>query len=106
MSISSKIEPFAVGGTSGMLASCFVHPIDLAKVRLQLFTTQNPGIPKPSFSGILAQMIKNDGIFSIYSGISAALARQAIYGTARIGLHRSFSMELQKRNNGQPLSFG
>lgn len=31
--------------------------------------------------------------------------RQAVYGTARIGLHRSFSTELQRRNDGKPLSF-
>ena len=31
--------------------------------------------------------------------------RQAVYGTARIGLHRSFSNELQRRNDGKALSF-
>ena len=37
--------------------------------------------------------------------MSAALMRQAVYGTARIGLHRSISDELVRRNNGQNLSF-
>lgn len=32
--------------------------------------------------------------------------RQCVYGTARIGLHRTFSDELQRRNNGNALSFG
>lgn len=90
-----------------MAATCCVHPIDLAKVRLQLFSIHHPAnTVKPSFAGILGQMIKKDGFFSIYSGLSAALARQAVYGTARIGLHRSFSTELQRRNEGKPLSFG
>jgi len=107
MSVTATIEPFAVGGTSGMLASCCVHPIDLAKVRLQLYSTLHPSsTTKPGFAGILTQMIKTHGFFSIYSGLSAALARQAVYGTARIGLHRSFSTELQRRNDGKPLSFG
>lgn len=32
--------------------------------------------------------------------------RQAVYGTARIGLHRSFSAKLQELYDNQPLSFG
>lgn len=106
MELSATLQPFVVGGASAMLASCCVHPIDLAKVRLQLFSGLNPGVPRPGFSGILAAMIKNDGFLSIYSGLSAALMRQAVYGTARIGLHRTFSAELQKQNDGLPLSFG
>ena len=31
--------------------------------------------------------------------------RQAVYGTARIGLHRSISDALVQMNNGQPISF-
>ena len=45
------------------------------------------------------------GILSVYSGLSAAIARQASYGTARIGLHRSFSDALVQRNDGKPLPF-
>ena len=117
-------QPFAVGGISGMLASSVVHPIDLSKVRLQLFATMNPDLPKPSFATIIGTMIRKEGyvifrlvtfnlfIFalkfrftSIYAGLSASLLRQAVYGTARIGLHRSFSSELQRRNDGKALSF-
>lgn len=88
-----------------MLASSCIHPIDLSKVRLQLFATLNPGVPKPSSFTILSEMVKKDGVKSIYSGLSASLMRQAVYGTARIGLHRTFSENLKKRNNGEPLSF-
>jgi hypothetical protein len=38
-------------------------------------------------------------------GLSASLLRQAVYGTARIGLHRSFSSQLVDWNAGQPVSF-
>ena len=50
-------------------------------------------------------MIKNEGFMSIYAGLSASLMRQLIYGTARIGLHRSFSDYIKERNNGQNPSF-
>ena len=55
---------------------------------------------------MLVNMVKKDGISSIYAGISAALMRQMVYGTARIGLHRSFSDILIERNHGKSLSFG
>lgn len=100
------IQPFVCGGLSACLASTFIHPIDLSKVRLQLFATLNPGKPKPSFISILRTLIKEEGFTAIYAGLSASLMRQAVYGTARIGLFRSFSDNLSKRNNGEPLSFG
>jgi solute carrier family 25 (mitochondrial oxoglutarate transporter), member 11 len=106
MSTASTLQPFVVGGASAIFSSCCVHPIDLAKVRLQLFSACNPGLQKPGFISMLTTMVKNEGFFSIYNGLSASVMRQAFYGTARIGLHRSFSNALQKRNNGEPLSFG
>jgi solute carrier family 25 oxoglutarate transporter 11 len=100
--VAAVIQPFLCGGLAACIASTVVHPIDLAKVRLQLL----PGKVKPSFVTLLTTMIKNEGILSIYSGLSAAYMRQCIYGTARIGLHRSFSDYLSERNQGKPLSFG
>eukprot|EP01039_Chlorochromonas_danica_P010664 gene10664-11828_t len=105
-STGKAFQPFVVGGASAMLSSSCVHPIDLAKVRLQLFATINPTLPKPSFVRIIQNMIATEGFFSIYTGLSAALMRQAVYGTARIGLHRKISNDLLAANNGQPLSFG
>lgn len=88
-----------------MTASTVIHPIDLAKVRMQLFSTLNPGASQPGFVSILSKMVKEEGVISIYAGLSAALMRQAVYGTARIGLHRYFSAELTKRNDNKPLPF-
>lgn len=36
------IKPFVNGGTSGMLATSIIQPIDLVKVRIQLGATGNP----------------------------------------------------------------
>lgn len=102
----STAQPFVCGGLSACFASSIVHPVDLAKVRLQLFALQHAGMPRPSFPEIITTMVKKEGFTSIYSGLSAALARQCVYGTARIGLHRTFSDYLQKRNDGKPLNFG
>lgn len=84
-----------------MFASTCIHPIDLAKVRIQLMEGAN----KPSFPLLLTRIAKDEGISACYAGLSAALMRQAVYGTARIGLHRSFSDHLVKQNDGKPIGF-
>jgi len=73
---------------------------------MQLFGQLNPGKPVPGFGTILTTMIKNDGITSVYKGVDAAIGRQLVYGTARIGLHRAFSDKLQEMNDGKPINFG
>lgn len=77
----------------------------MVQVRMQLFGQLNPGKPVPNFASILSNMVKSDGITSIYKGVDAAIGRQLVYGTARIGLHRAFSDELKRRNDGKPISF-
>ncbi len=72
---------------------------------MQLYGQLNPGKPVPGFGNILSTMIKNDGIFSVYKGVDAAIGRQLVYGTARIGLHRTFSDALVQYNDGKPINF-
>lgn len=72
---------------------------------MQLFGQLNPGKPVPGFANILTTMVKSDGIASVYKGVDAAIGRQLVYGTARIGLHRAFSDKLKEMNDGKPISF-
>lgn len=106
MAISKTLEPFVCGGSAATFASCVIHPIDLAKVRMQLYGHMNPGKPIPNFPEILSAMIRDQGVGSIYKGVDAAIGRQMVYGTARIGLHRTFSDKLVAYNDGKPLNFG
>jgi len=73
---------------------------------MQLYGQLNPGKPVPGFYTILSKMVKNDGVPSIYKGVDAAIGRQLVYGTARIGLHRTFSDKLVEWNDGKPINFG
>lgn len=73
---------------------------------MQLFGQMNPGKPIPSFVSIISTSVKQDGIGAIYKGVDAAIGRQMVYGTARIGLHRTFSDMLVEWNDGKPISFG
>ena len=73
-----------------------MQPIDLIKTRIQVVgKAQNIGAVT-----IAKNLIKNEGVMKLYAGLSASLMRQAIYGTARLGLHRVFSNYLKERNNG------
>jgi len=99
------LQPFVCGGLSTMFASSCIHPIDLAKVRLQLIGQGVANSTRPSAFTILREMIRAEGVKSIYAGLSAALLRQATYGTARIGLHQSFSNYLIKHNDGKNIPF-
>eukprot|EP00752_Nemacystus_decipiens_P001800 g1739.t1 len=105
MPVAATVQPFVCGGLAACFASSCIHPIDLAKVRIQLLGSMSPDTKKPSFPALLTSMVKAEGISSIYAGLSAALMRQAIYGTARIGLHRTFSDKLQERNQGSEIPF-
>ena len=72
---------------------------------MQLYGQLNPGKPIPGFGTIIQKIVKKDGVSAIYKGVDAAIGRQMVYGTARIGLHRTFSDALVKWNDGKPVNF-
>ncbi|OBA22212.1 mitochondrial carrier [Metschnikowia bicuspidata var. bicuspidata NRRL YB-4993] len=74
--------PFWYGGASSMAACLVTHPLDLAKVRLQTAAT-----PGQSLFSMVYQIVRNEGIFKIYSGLTASLLRQATYSTVRFGAY-------------------
>ena len=80
-----------VGGLSAITASIVVQPMDLTKTRLQL-------MPKGTSPLTVARdIIAKDGVAGLYNGVSASILRQAVYGTARLGLHGEFSAYLKKQ---------
>uniref|UniRef100_A0A7E5A2B5 Mitochondrial 2-oxoglutarate/malate carrier protein n=1 Tax=Panagrellus redivivus TaxID=6233 RepID=A0A7E5A2B5_PANRE len=77
---------FAFGGLAGMGATMFVQPLDLVKNRMQLSGTAGKKEYRSSFHA-LRTIVANEGIFSVYNGLSAGLARQASYTTTRLGIY-------------------
>lgn len=75
--------PFWYGGFGGCVACVATHPLDLAKVRLQTSTV----LPKPTVLNMSLQILKDDGIVGIYSGLSAGLLRQCTYSLTRFGVY-------------------
>ncbi|KAH6829819.1 Mitochondrial substrate carrier family protein [Perilla frutescens var. hirtella] len=91
----STVKPFINGGTSGMLATCVIQPIDMIKVRIQLGQGSAVEVSK--------NMLKNEGVGAFYKGLSAGLLRQATYTTARLGSFKILTSKATEANDGKAL---
>lgn len=78
-----KYVVFATSGLGGCLGWAVVHPFNTIAVRANLASASGQ-----TFS--LSQMMKNQGFWSLYDGLSAGLARQIFYATSRLGLFEIF----------------
>ncbi|KAI9311456.1 putative mitochondrial dicarboxylate carrier protein [Zopfochytrium polystomum] len=96
----ASIQPFVFGGLAGMTATTVIQPVDMVKVRLQLVGEGAHVTSRPSPFKVAYSLIKSNGFSSLYTGLSAGLARQATYTTARMGIFNSLMAEMQKRENG------
>lgn len=100
--IFDVVRPIVIGGAAGISATTVIQPFDCIKVRMQL---EGEGV-KNVKGGLLQmgrQIVQNDGFLGLYRGYSAAFMRQAIYGSARMGLFRVFSDAM--REPGKQLPF-
>eukprot|EP01134_Creolimax_fragrantissima_P004598 CFRG4598T1 len=92
--IWKSLQPFVYGGTAGMFATTCIQPIDLVKVRIQLSGEGGASASRNPFA-VGATIVRSDGFFSLYRGLSAGLLRQATYTTARMGMFRTFTEKLK-----------
>jgi len=80
-------KPFVTGSLAGCSATVCIQPIDMVKVRIQLGAAEGGSTSPFKIAG---DMIKEDGIGSMYKGLSAGLLRQVVYTGARLGLYDMF----------------
>ncbi|KAB7503294.1 Mitochondrial dicarboxylate carrier [Armadillidium nasatum] len=83
--MSSKEQRLAkwyFGGVASCGAACFTHPLDTLKVHLQ---TQQ----ETKLGGVQMAMrvVKTQGFFALYNGLSASLLRQVTYSTTRFAIY-------------------
>lgn len=74
--ILDAVLPFALGGCSGMIATCFVQPVDMVKVRIQIKSELNSNLPKEgkisskvSPIGVAKEIYASGGIKAFYKGL-------------------------------------
>uniref|UniRef100_A0AAV1TS44 Mitochondrial 2-oxoglutarate/malate carrier protein n=1 Tax=Peronospora matthiolae TaxID=2874970 RepID=A0AAV1TS44_9STRA len=92
--IALTAQPYLCGGSAAVFAAVAIHPIDLVKVHLQLAGQTGANVTGLS---VTRSVIAQQGISGLYAGLSAAVARQMVYGTARLGMHRAFSDKMSAR---------
>eukprot|EP01062_Namystynia_karyoxenos_P001392 TRINITY_DN10476_c0_g1_i1.p1 TRINITY_DN10476_c0_g1~~TRINITY_DN10476_c0_g1_i1.p1 ORF type:complete len:296 (+),score=66.96 TRINITY_DN10476_c0_g1_i1:42-929(+) len=76
----SPAATFACSMAGGVTGWMPIHPFDVLKTRMQI----NPNAP---FGTLISTMVKDEGHKGFYSGLSAAVARQVVYTTLRLGLY-------------------
>eukprot|EP00397_Hematodinium_sp_SG-2012_P050578 GEMP01058854.1.p1 GENE.GEMP01058854.1~~GEMP01058854.1.p1 ORF type:complete len:300 (+),score=64.05 GEMP01058854.1:41-940(+) len=81
-------KPFVTGSISGCMATCCIQPIDMVKVRIQLNASAGNSVSPVT---VFSDLVKSDGFFSLYRGLSAGLTRQVVYTGARLGLYDIFT---------------
>ena len=70
-----------------MGATCFVQPLDLVKNRMQLSGEGGKAREHKTSLHAIRHIVKNEGVFAFYNGLSAGLLRQATYTTTRLGIY-------------------
>merc|ERR1719219_2772793 len=85
-----------------MAATCFVQPLDLVKNRMQVM--KSDGGKRPSSLTVISNVVKNEGVATLYTGLSAGLLRQALYTTTRLGIYTSL-FETFSSPDGSPPGF-
>ncbi|CAO3608681.1 unnamed protein product [Cunninghamella blakesleeana] len=103
-STAQSVKSFLSGGFGGMCAVLVGQPFDLVKVRLQ--TTE--GIYK-STGDCFKQIIKKDGVFGLYRGMSAPLASiTPIFAVSFFSydLGKKIAVGLRSDKTERPLSLG
>ncbi|RHZ85450.1 hypothetical protein Glove_65g84 [Diversispora epigaea] len=97
--LKNKEYPFWFGGAASCFSCLITHPLDTTKVRLQTAK----GLNKTGAVKMMFNIVKNEGIRGIYSGLSASILRQATYSTMRFGVYDRLQNYLTKE--GEKLSF-
>lgn len=66
------VQPFWIGGLSGMIATCFIQPVDMIKVVIQLKSETaaklGPDAPKANFTSALKDIYAQGGVKGFYRG--------------------------------------
>lgn len=101
-----RCQPFLVGGTAGCLAILCIQPVDIVKVRLQLYGEGTRGSIRPSAFSVAKDIVAKGGFLDLYDGLSAGLLRQVVYGTSRLGFFFSFESALKRRAEENGTTYG
>mmetsp|Transcript_40306 Transcript_40306/g.29715 ORF Transcript_40306/g.29715 Transcript_40306/m.29715 type:complete len:148 (-) Transcript_40306:538-981(-) len=83
------MKSIACASFTGCVSEFVTLPLDTAKVRLQIQQkAQSGSAPKyRGFMGTMMTISKEEGVTSLWNGLSAGFQRQMVYAGLRIGLY-------------------
>ncbi|XP_047032443.1 mitochondrial 2-oxoglutarate/malate carrier protein-like [Helicoverpa zea] len=81
--------------TASIIASTLLHPLDVFKVRLQLY-------PEMWGMSLLRNMLRCEGIRAPYTGLTASILRQTTYTTSRLGTYYCLYEHHKKKYDSIP----
>lgn len=93
---------YLFGGLSGIGATCVVQPLDLVKTRMQISGMGGAAKEYNNTFDAIAKIVKREGTFALYKGLSAAIMRQATYTTTRLGVYTSLNDSFKQKMNKSP----
>lgn len=89
----SDWRPFVYGGIASVTAECGTFPIDTTKTRLQIqgqaIDAKHTQLRYRGMFHAFCVIAKEEGVCALYSGLAAAVLRQATYGTIKIGVYHT-----------------
>jgi len=86
----SLVLNFTTAGLSGIAAWIVVHPFNTLAIRMNLATSKSQSTANPSFVKFASNLVKNEGMLTLYKGLSAGITRQIFYATSRFGFFEVF----------------
>lgn len=94
-----SVYDFAFGGMSGMIATSLVLPLDTIKVRIQLLNERALQGVNRSFVSVVQNILQTEGVLGFYKGLDAAIFRQAVYSTTRMGIYKTLFRRIEEKNS-------
>ncbi|CAH1112388.1 unnamed protein product [Psylliodes chrysocephalus] len=95
----------------GVIAAChteiYTYPLDLVKTRLQIQGSLHDSIPEAPRRGMMKTavgVVKEEGFFSLWTGISALWIRHVIYSGTRITVYNEIRGLFQKYGSEDKLA--
>jgi solute carrier family 25 oxoglutarate transporter 11 len=88
---------FATAGLGGLIGWVAIHPFNTLGIRMNLATASGgAAAPQVNFLSFASNIVKREGVLSLYSGLPAGIIRQLFYATSRFGFFEVFRDQLAK----------
>eukprot|EP00201_Polytomella_parva_P011889 CAMPEP_0175056958 /NCGR_PEP_ID=MMETSP0052_2-20121109/10980_1 /TAXON_ID=51329 ORGANISM="Polytomella parva, Strain SAG 63-3" /NCGR_SAMPLE_ID=MMETSP0052_2 /ASSEMBLY_ACC=CAM_ASM_000194 /LENGTH=316 /DNA_ID=CAMNT_0016322083 /DNA_START=52 /DNA_END=1002 /DNA_ORIENTATION=+ len=92
---SSVLTELYTSGISVSIANTVTNPLDMIKVRMQLAGRNlAAGEKRPGMVSTGVNVVKNEGVLALWSGLGPSLARGFFFGGARLGLYTPIKMAI------------